>query len=73
MHLFDNVLHDCNEPRANKSDEAGGVWLTQCGGMHTTGKDGAVDMNSPAVTERGIEVARQLDAPERVLESLERG
>lgn len=51
------------------------VTLALCGCLFVNPQtqDGVVDMKSTTVTARDVEVARQMGAPERVLESLEKG
>lgn len=47
--------------------------LCGCSTMFSTNIDGVVDMNSREVSERDIEVAKQLNVSDQMLESLERG
>lgn len=47
--------------------------MVGCAGTSVSEKSVEVDMNSNEVTERDLEVARQMDAPDQVIEALESG
>ncbi len=47
--------------------------VTGCFSRTVSNKDGVVDVEATAVTKRDLEVARQMGAPERVIESMEQG